>query len=328
MKKQLRRVDILKAIKIAVIAVISIITATCFKLQFATTAGIITILSLQNTKRETLTVARKRSMAFMVALLIAWGSYGSLGFTIAAFAIYLFLFSVVCLYFGWTDALAMVSVLMIHFLNAKSMQLGIVINELGLFLIGTGFGVIANLYLRKQGDQYNQLADEVDEQIKKILHGLSMDIVEIKRKDPTSDLERLDKKLRDAERVALQNWNNSLLETDNFEIEYVRIRREQSKVLKRIYASIRMITMVPSQSEMISELFYHIEKEFHRYNTAEKLLEELDGIYQHMRQEELPKERAEFEARALLFYILKQIQEFLEIKRSNMEVIRVRMEAQ
>ena len=57
-----------------------------------------------------------------------------------------------------------------------------------------------------------------------------------------------------------------------------------------------------------------IAKEYHRDNDVHELLEGLERILEGMKKEEMPKSREEFEARAVLFYILKQLEEFLKLK--------------
>lgn len=64
--KWIKGFHIVKAFKIALAAVLSILTANLLGLKYAVTAGIITVLSIQNTKRETLKTARNRGLAFFV----------------------------------------------------------------------------------------------------------------------------------------------------------------------------------------------------------------------------------------------------------------------
>ena len=100
-----------------------------------------------------------------------------------------------------------------------------------------------------------------------------------------------------------------------YETEYASMRSRQAEVLHLIYASMEMLESIPKQAQMVAELLGKIADEYNRDNTVEMLLEELKVFYETMRQEELPQSRAEFEARAVLFYVLKQIEEFLKIKR-------------
>lgn len=45
---------ILKSVKITAGAILAILFASCLNLKYSATAGIITILSIQNTKKETI----------------------------------------------------------------------------------------------------------------------------------------------------------------------------------------------------------------------------------------------------------------------------------
>lgn len=73
----------------------AIAVASAIHLQFSATAGIIAILSLMGTKRETMKVALGRLMAYGAALLIAFVCFSLFGDGLLAFGIYL-LFSRRC----------------------------------------------------------------------------------------------------------------------------------------------------------------------------------------------------------------------------------------
>ena len=62
-------------------------------------------------------------------------------------------------------------------------------------------------------------------------------------------------------------------------------------------------------------LIERIEKEFHKYNTVEGLLRDLEELLSEMKRQELPASREEFEARAILFYVLMQLKSLLQLKR-------------
>lgn len=96
-KNRILGLHIIKASKIALAAVLSILAANLLGLKYAVTAGIITVLSIQNTKRETLKTARNRGLAFLCALVIAYICYSWMGFRVRAFILYLFLFAFLCL---------------------------------------------------------------------------------------------------------------------------------------------------------------------------------------------------------------------------------------
>lgn len=58
---------ILKSVKITAGAILAILFASCLNLKYSATAGIITILSIQNTKKETIQTALARGEALCCA---------------------------------------------------------------------------------------------------------------------------------------------------------------------------------------------------------------------------------------------------------------------
>ena len=146
MKSQKKFVTIImNTFKISVAAVLAIICAKALKLDFAVSAGIVAILSVQPTKKETLKTALARLLAFAVALVISIIFFNLLGFTVPVFFIYLAVFILICQWRGWLSAMAMDSVLISHFLTFGKSGLSEIINEVLLFIIGVAFGILVNI---------------------------------------------------------------------------------------------------------------------------------------------------------------------------------------
>ena len=149
MRESLWKPRLIKSLKIAAAAFAAIALAEELNLRYAATAGIVTVLSIQNTKRETLKSAGKRWLAFLCALLLSRACFSLMGYRLWAFGAYLFLFALLCFSAGWTEAIAMDSVLVSHFLTEQGMGLNLVANETMLLFIGTGAGIAVNLHLRR-----------------------------------------------------------------------------------------------------------------------------------------------------------------------------------
>lgn len=337
----------MKGIKLTAAAIVAIIFANLLGLKFSATAGIITILSIQNTKKETLQVACRRGLAFLCALGISAAAFGLFGFTIFAFALYLLLFSCVCLCFGWTEAIAMDSVLITHFLTEGNMEASLFGNEICLFLIGTGMGIAANLHLHKEAGLYDRLAQKADCQMRAALKQMEKLLLEGGGKEALQEaaldvqntaqansgnekqterrklleeetqacLKELEEALKALQDCAYRNWNNTFFGTSVYETEYAMMRSRQAEVLRHIYASVNMTESMPKQTKQVAALIGRIEAEYDRDNTVEALIAALKELISQMRREALPDTREEFEARAVLFYLLKQVEEFLCLKR-------------
>lgn len=319
-KKSAWKSQMVKSLKIAVAALLAIALAGELGLKYSATAGIITVLSIQNTKRETLKSAGKRGLAFLCAIALSAVCFRLFDFTLWAFAIYLFFFAFLCLVLGWGEAIAMDSVLITHFLTEKSMSPAMLANESLLFLIGAGVGILVNLHLHKKDGAFARLAEEADNQIKGILHRM---VGWLPREDKTAYggdcFERLGAALEEAKLCAAANYNNVLFGKSSYELDYIRMRERQSVLLKEIYNNIKRIEYLPKQAEQVAVLLGKIEAGYHRDNTVEELLQELETLLGEMKEQPLPESREEFEARAILFYILMQLKNLLYLKREFVE---------
>ena len=183
------------------------------------------------------------------------------------------------------------------------------------YYLPTACGILINLHLHRSEEEFNRLSLEVDEEIRRILHRMSHDIsIEDRQLYKQDCFELLEDKIECAKNCALRNWNNTLWGENQQEIDYIKMRENQSRVLRNIYQSITMIRVLPQQTQSVAQFISQIEAEYHRENDCTELLVQLEMIFSQMKKESLPQTREEFEARAILFYIMKQIQEFLILK--------------
>lgn len=318
--KRLNTETITKSLKITLGAILAISIATILGLKYSATAGIITILSIQGTKRETLHTALGRTLAFLCALLLSGVCYRLFGYTIAAFGVYLLFFSFLCLAAGWMAAIAMDSVLITHFLAEQSMSPALILNEILLFALGTFIGILLNLHLRPRQRPWKERMEEADESIRGILERMAVRVRSQDKSDYSdSCFGPLDSLLAAARAIALTNIDNTLAQPSYYELDYVEMRQNQAQVLKHIYNSIRMIAFLPQQAETVASFFDRISREYHMDNDVKELTDQLAALLLSMKKEPLPVQREEFESRAVLFYILKQLEEFLVFKQKFAE---------
>ncbi len=297
--RRLWKPRLIKSLKMAAAAFAAIALAEELGLRYAATAGIVTVLSIQNTKRETLKSAGKRWLAFLCALAISLVCFSLIGYRLWAFGAYLFLLS--------------------HFLTEQGMGPELIANEAMLLLIGTGAGIAVNLHLHRQQAEFERLAGNVDGQMKGILHRMSLWLPREDKDGYNADcFLELKKGISRAKDCAVSNYGNTVLSKSVYELDYVAMREQQGIVLREIYDNILRIQYLPKQAEQVAGLLGQIGEDFHRDNTVEGLLEQRKAVLDEMKSQPLPDSREEFEARAVLFYILMQIKQFLEIKKEFM----------
>ena len=79
-------------IKLICAAMLSMGIAQLLHLEFVASAGVISLLTIMPTKKETFKTAGIRFLAFIVALVLAFACYTLVGFNIKAFAVFLIFF--------------------------------------------------------------------------------------------------------------------------------------------------------------------------------------------------------------------------------------------
>ena len=307
---------ITNTIKITVAAVLAILCAQALKLDFAVSAGIVAILSVQPTKKETLRTALARLLAFVLALVISITLFNLLGFTVPVFFLYLLIFILVCQWRKWISAMAMDSVLISHFLSFGKTGAAEIKNEVLLFVLGIGFGILVNLLLHKRTDYIEELKNQTDDKIKLALHRMALRIQNPDFADYDGTcFTSLNQSLFTAKKQAEENYNNQFSKKDTFDSHYLEMRENQTKVLYEMYKTARQLNTVPATATLLSDFLEKVSTEYHKDNDVKALLDELTLIHDKMKNIPLPQTRTEFEDRANLFTLMERLKEFLQIKR-------------
>ena len=318
MKKTTKDI-IISSLKIIIAAVFAITLASLLKLQFAVSAGIVAILSVQPSKRETVGTALSRLYGFITSLVVGLLCFNIFGFTLSTFCIYIVIYIFICQIFKWYSSMAMNSVLISHFISHGNSSLSSVTNEILIFVIGVGFGILVNLHLHKNTAEVERLKCEMDDKIVYALHRMSLRILDdnLKGYDGSCFI-ALDKSLSEAKHIAKLNYQNQLSNKDNKDAIYIKMRENQIHVLKEMYKRCKNIKTQAVTAKRISDFLEKISKEYARENDCICLLSEFQVIRDDMKNVPLPVTREEFEDRAELYTLLLYIEEFLQIKKNHL----------
>lgn len=307
----------LKVIKIAAGAGLAIGLASFVGLKYSASAGIITLLSIQNTRKETIQIVCLRLVSFVVSLILAAGSFCVFGYTPLAVGCFLLFYASFCMRFQMEAGLSVNAVLMTHFLAEKTMAFPWIWNETMLLLIGGGLGILLNLYMPEKKTQIKAMQLQIEGQMKEILGGMSRFLsgksAECRLSSTISDLAAT---LAAGEKDAYEEMQNHLLSETRYYLRYMNMRRVQTDVLKRMEKQLNNLRNLPYQAVQVAELLDRIQDSFHEHNNAIELLRQLETCMQDMRKQPLPESREEFESRAILYQFLLETEEFLMIKKS------------
>lgn len=324
----------IKIIKIAAGTSLSILIAEFFGLAYSASAGIITLLSIQDTKKETITVALKRIIGFVIAVIIALVLFSTLGYYPITFGVFVLVFIFASYTLKISEGISMCAVLTTHFLIEKNMKIDFIINEFLILFIGILIGILLNLFMPKSLYKVKTQMNKVEDKIKIILEKQADSILAqesqnennsentyIEIYDVTYDLNELNDLLEEGLTSAYENMNNTLLTDTRYYIQYFTMRKNQYETLTHMKDRMNRLSLIPKQAKPIYEFVKKISSQLHEYNNARTLLTELEEMLQNFKEEPNPQTREEFENRAVLLLFLYDVENFLTIKKNFVQNI-------
>ncbi len=305
-----------RTFKIAVSAVLSSLIAQWLQLQNPLAAGIIAVLSVLDTKKESLSTAVSRVLSTIVAFSIATMIFFVMGFNLLAFGLYLSIYVPVAYRFGLESGIAPCSVLVTHFMIAESIAFEWQINGLLLMAIGASIAIMFNLWTPSREAKINQSINELEEQMRVILRLFSEQLNGMDRrsnlKEAIKNANRLVEKVR---KLAFHDYDNQLFNRSDYYIRYIQMRTRQLDLIKNMSQNVSVLNLQTEQNQRLSDLFLHVSEQFEEKNTGIELLERIGLLYKYYRQSRLPKTREEFENRAIMYQMLHDIEQFISLKR-------------
>lgn len=303
-------------VKNAVGAAIAILIAQLLNLTNVMTAGVIVLLSIQNTRKESVSIALKRLAATFIALIIAPIIFKLFSFNPFSFGIFLLVFIPILIRLNMQDGIVVNSVLVTHLIIDQDISIQFLINELAIMVIGLSVALLLNIYMPNVEEQLEQAEKDIEKWIREVLVTYAQFIKNTNRQyiDEETLFARGDALIQKAVDHAHIYTNNQLLMRENYHMAYVYMRKQQIDMLKHIYSYITRLTMIHPVSEKVINYTVKTSDAIGIKNRAKGLLVELNELRQSFKTWELPRSREEFENRALLYQYLNDLESFLSIK--------------
>ena len=299
-----------------------LILATCLAcflayfldLSSAVSAGIIALLSLSDTRRSTLKLARNRLFSMLLALAIGVLAFQLTGFHIWSLGLYLALYVPLAYKMGWEIGITPSSVLVGHLLVQESTSPELLLNEVLLFLIGTSFALLVNLYMPSREKAIQSYHLQVEEKLKDILLRFKYYLSRGDGRNQAQLVDELDSLLEEALKLVYLDHSDHLFHQTDYHIHYFEMRQRQSRILRNMAQQINTCHLAASESLILAQLFSKIAAQLSQTNPAHDLLDDIERYLKVFRNRSLPKTREEFETRATLLQLLREAETFIQIK--------------
>ena len=293
-----------RTIKMVLATCLAILLAEFLGLAYATSAGIIAILSITDTRRSTARLAYNRFMSMLLALFLGSLAFQILGYNLWALGLYLATYVPLAFLQGWEIGITPSSVLVTHLLLEKSTSLALLGNEVAIFLIGTSFA-------QEEIDRYHEI---VEEQLKKILYRFAEFLGKGDGSNDASLIRELDSILKEALDLVYLDHSNHLFHQTNYHIHYFEMRKRQNNILRDMANNVNNCQLAASESLILAQLFAKTASQLSQENPAQFLLDEINRYLAVFRERPLPRSRQEFETRATLLQLLRDLETFISIK--------------
>ncbi len=300
----------LKVLKIAVGSSMAVVVAQFFNLQYATSAGIIALLTVQDTRRDTIQLTAERLLSFLLAVALIFVCFHYTGrLEWVNYGFYIFLMVTACYSIGWQNTISVNAVM------SPDYSLGFAFNELSLVLIGTGMALAMNWKMPSNLKVIREDIKKVEDDMQTVLLELAKYLERAQSGDPVwLDLDQLEAYIHSALERAYEHAYNTMLEEDLYYVEYMEMRLQQCVMLQTLRSRVQKIREMPKQSELISSYLGYVAYYVHEKNIPDQQIKELERVFRRMEEEPLPKTREEFESRAILYHVMMDLEEFLFVK--------------
>jgi len=303
-------------IKMVLVGVITSLIARALGIEYWLTAGIVAILSISLTKRDSMMSSIRRVVDAIFGLMLSTLMFLAFGYTFLIFSIFSFLFIYTSFKLKLQEGIVLSLVLVSHLLIEEAFNFNMIGNELAILFIAVGVAMIINIIYPQSSEKVlDRHVQSVDQLIRDHLFMLSLLL-----KDPEyheeyyRHYEMLDRKIQSTiDEVELVD-KDLLFQNDHSYLAYFHMRKEQSSYLRHMYQHALKIKVLHPFAKDISDYVKILANDIGLYDRATGQLKRLDLLMQYYKQAQLPQTRDEFELRSSLYQILQEIESFLLVK--------------
>ena len=304
----------LKIAKVIVSAFVAMLVAQALHLTTPSAAAIIAILSVMDTKKVSLAATGQRLAAAVLALVIGMGIFAVFGFDVMSFGLYLLCYIPLAYVLKVDIGVAPSTVLVIHLWTQQQLTSSLFVNELLLVTIGAGVAILLNWYMPSYRQEIERVREEIEDKMREVLLKMSGFLTIGNGKNDGEVLQLLKEKLSEAREYVRLEAENHLTKEVTYDYQYFEMRRDQSKLLEIMATNLNEFRWDGEEMAILSEMFKQTAQQLAEQNTASQLIDDIEELLEQFRERPLPQTRLEFEKRAQLYQLLRDLKRFVQLK--------------
>ncbi|MFC5700007.1 aromatic acid exporter family protein [Cohnella faecalis] len=303
-----------RVLKTAAATLAAIYTAMLFGVTGPLGAGLLAILGVDTTRWRGLKTVFARLMASVFALALASVLFQFIGFYIWVVALYILLSFPLLARSGLKDGIVSGSVVVFHLFAKGEVSFIVIWTELQLLFIGLGWATVFNLiYMPKEKKTLERLRLRTEDSFAAVFDGLSRHLRYPETVWAGEELLQAADAIEAGIEAAIRARENRFIPQDEPWLLYFRMRQEQLDSIQLMMESVAFISRKVPQADLLADLFdrlaLDVKSEYYEGET-ERMLESLQETFPRM---PLPASRDEFETRAALLQLSRELKRCLAI---------------
>lgn len=302
--------------KLLLVAILSSSIAYLLNMTEYILVGIISILSVSPTKKDSIVHGVKRYLDVIYALTLS-----TLFFVIFGFNLYVLVFFVGIFIFSSflmkLEVGLVPSIVLSHHVYAfGSFDWMFLLEQVAIITLSIGIALLVNTFYPEFWlKQMKKQLQDVDQMLRDHLYMLS--IILMQKEDLDAFLvhyELMNRRISSMVEEAELKDKNRVFSNDHRYLAYLYMRRNQLNYINNMYKSASRIKDYHDHQAIISAYIEALVADIGDDNKADTQVEKLRKLKADFGKDVLPKTRKEFETRAMLYHILEDLEAMLNAK--------------
>lgn len=303
-----------RTLKTAVGTTIAIALANYFGLDYYVSAGILTILCIQQTRKKSLHAVYTRAVASLVGMLFAFIFFELLGYHPIVLGVMLIVFIPTIVSLKVSAGFVSSAVIILHLFDAQHFTLALLQNELSLMAIGYGTGLIVNMYMGDITSTLEKYRIKIERLYTEIFTEVALYLRTGESLWDGHQLIEAEQLLNKAKSLAFKDVENHLTRHSNSYYHYFDMREEQLEIIDRILPKVTTLPVIVQEATLVANFLDELAKHVHSGNTAILFREHLEAVRKDFALMPMPKNHEQFVAQAALYQFIEEMDKYLVIK--------------
>ncbi len=303
-----------RTIKTAIATPIAIAIAQFFGVTNVATAGILTILCIQPSRKKSVETASHRFLACILAIVFSAVFFELFGYSAVVLALLLAVFIPTTIWLKIEKGIMTSTVITLNIYTFGTVKWDFVFNQFYLIIIGIGVGLLVNLYMPSLDKQLKAMQAEIEDKFQVILQEIARFIRDENMEWDGKEITELEALFEEADDLVERDRENHMLRDEHSYHNYFQMRKKQFDLLQQMLPLVTRLPKKDGIAEDIAVFFAKLSEAVHPGNTAILFLDELKTLRKKFKQATLPETMEEFETRSSLFQLLYEIEAYLTLK--------------